>query len=137
MTRFCMCMSVRKAGRALTNLYDETLAPSGLRAGQFSLLAHLARVGEETVTRLAEMRAMDRTTLTRNLAPLERDGFVTVHPGADRRTRVVTITDAGRAAMERALPLWREAQRHVVSELGGERFTALLKEMEAVTALAP
>src|SRR5438874_124217 len=106
MTRFCMCASVRKAGRALTSLYDEMLAPSGLHATQFSLLAHLARAGEETLTRLADVRGMDRTTLTRNLAPLERDGFVTVRAGADRRTRVVAITDAGRAAMERALPLW-------------------------------
>lgn len=136
MTRFCMCASVRRAGRALTNLYDDILAPSGLRVTQFSLLAHLARVDETTVTRLAEVRAMDRTTLTRNLAPLERDGFVTVGAGADRRTRVVRITVAGRAAMERALPLWREAQAHVAAALGGERFGAILNEMEAVAALA-
>lgn len=136
MTRFCMCASVRRAGRALTNLYDGILAPSGLRVTQFSLLAHLARTDEATVTHLAEVRAMDRTTLTRNLALLERDGYVTVGAGTDRRTRVVRITDVGRAAMERALPYWREAQTHVAAELGGERFGTILNQMEAVATLA-
>lgn len=137
MTRFCMCASVRRAGRALTNLYDEILAPSGLRVTQFSLLAHLARMDEATLTHLAEVRGMDRTTLTRNLSLLERDGFVTVSAGADRRTRVVRITETGRAAMERALPFWQAAQAHVAAELGGERFGAILNEMESVAALAP
>lgn len=137
MARLCMCASVRRASRALTNLYDEILAPSGLRVMQFSLLAHLAGVDEATVTRLAEVRVIDRTTLTRNLTPLERDGLVTVTAGADRRTRVVRITDAGRAAMKRAFPYWRIAQEQIVSGLGTERFGALLGEMEALSALAP
>lgn len=136
MTRFCMCASVRRASRALTNLYDEILAPSGLRATQFSLLAHLASVDEATLTRLAAVRVIDRTTLTRNLTPLERDGLVTITAGADRRTRIVHITDAGRAAMKRALPYWRMAQQHVVNGLGGERYGALLGEMEALSMLA-
>lgn len=134
--RSCMCASVRRAGQALTNLYDDILAPSGLRAMQFSLLSHLAGVEEATLTRLAEVRAIDRTTLTRNLAPLERDGLVTVAAGADRRTRVVRITDAGRAALTRALPYWRTAQERMIAGLGAERFGALLAEMEAVRALA-
>lgn len=132
----CMCASVRRTGQALTNLYDEILTPSGLRVMQFSLLAHLAVVDEATLTRLAEVRVIDRTTLTRNLAPLERDGLVTVTAGADRRTRVVRITDAGRAAVKRAFPYWREAQQQMIAGLGSERFGALLGEMEAVRALA-
>lgn len=136
MARLCMCASVRRASRALTNRYDEILAPSGLRVMQFSLLAHLASVEEATLTRLAEVRAIDRTTLTRTLAPLERDGLVTVIAGADRRTRVVRITDAGRAAMRSAFPYWQEAQRQIITGLGGERFGALLGEMEALSALA-
>ena len=68
MARLCMCASVRRAGQALTNLYDTILAPSGLRVMQFSLLAHLASVDEATLTRLAEVRVIDRTTLTRNLS---------------------------------------------------------------------
>jgi DNA-binding MarR family transcriptional regulator len=133
--RSCMCAGVRRAGRALTNLYDEILAPSGLRVTQFSLLAGLAGVGEATLTCLAAASVMDRTTLTRNLAPLERDGYVAITPGADRRTRIVRITDEGRAALERARPYWHEAQQRVTAALGGERFGALLKELEEVVAL--
>ncbi len=136
MARLCMCASVRRTGRALTNLYDDILAPSGLRVMQFSLLAHLANVDETTLTHLAEVRVIDRTTLTRNLTPLERDGLVTVTAGADRRTRVVRITDTGRAAMKRAFPYWREAQRQIIAGLGDERFGTLLGEMEALRALA-
>ncbi len=136
LARLCMCASVRQTGRALTNLYDEILAPSGLRVMQFSLLAHLANVDETTLTRLAEMRMLDRTTLTRNLGPLERDGLVTVTAGADRRTRVVRITDAGRAAMKRAFPYWVQAQQQMIAGLGSERFGALLDELAAVRTLA-
>jgi len=136
MARVCICASVRRASRALTNRYDDLLAPSGLRVMQFSLLAHLASVEEATLTRLAEVRVIDRTTLTRTLAPLERDGLVTVTAGADRRTRVVRITDAGRAAMRRAFPYWREAQQQIITGLGSERFDALLGEMEALSTLA-
>lgn len=136
LARLCMCASVRQASRALTNLYDDILAPSGLRVMQFSLLAHLASVDEATLTRLAEVRAIDRTTLTRNLTPLERDGLVAVIAGADRRTRIVRITIAGRAAMRRAFPYWREAQQQIITGLGSERFDALLGEMEALSTLA-
>ena len=135
MARFCMCASVRRAGQALTNRYDEILAPSGLRATQFSLLAHLASVDEATLTRLAVVRVIDRTTLTRNLVPLERDGLVTITAGADRRTRVVRITDAGRDAMQRAFPYWQKAQQQILTGLGAERFGALLGELEALSAL--
>ncbi len=135
LARLCMCATVRRASQALTNLYDEILAPSGLRVMQFSLLAHLASVDETTLTRLAEVRVIDRTTLTRNLTPLERDGLVTVTAGEDRRTRVVRITDAGRAAMKRAFPYWQVAQQHVLAGLGDERFGALLGEMEELRAL--
>ena len=135
MARLCMCASVRRTGQALTNLYDTILAPSGLRVMQFSLLAHLASVDETTLTRLAEVRVIDRTTLTRNLSPLERDGLVTITAGDDRRTRVVRITDAGRAAMRVAFPYWRSAQAQITAGLGAERFGALLTEMEALSAL--
>jgi DNA-binding MarR family transcriptional regulator len=135
LVRFCMCGSVRRAGRALTNLYDEILAPSGVRLTQFSLLGHLAEVGEMTLTRLAEVRVMDRTTLTRNLTLLERDGLVTVTPGTDKRTRVVRITEAGHEAVQRAFPYWRAAQRRVRAELGDEQFNALLNELEGLVEL--
>jgi DNA-binding transcriptional ArsR family regulator len=93
----CACFNLRRAARAVTQLYDHTLAPSGLRATQVTLLVALAKAGPVPFTRLASALGMDRTTLTRNLAPLERDGFVTQSPGADRRVKLVRITDAGLA----------------------------------------
>ena len=131
----CACTRVRRAGRALTRLYDEVLAPSGLRVTQYAVLATLTRLGPSAVGRLAEELAMDRTTLTRALAPLQREGLVRVDEGADRRTRLVRATATGEAAVARARPLWLEAQARVASSLGRERFESLLGELAAVEAL--
>ncbi len=81
----CACLNVRKAARAVTQLYDEVLQPSGLRATQFNLLVAIALAGEAPVTRLADALVMDRTTLTRNLKPLESQGLITIEAGTDRR----------------------------------------------------
>ena len=129
----CNCAAVRRTGRVLTQLYDEILAPSGLRATQFALLAGLARTGPVALGELARGMVMDRTTLTRNLAPLERAGWVRAETGGDRRTRRVGLTEAGREALERALPLWRAAQARVGERFGQERLAALRAELAALT----
>jgi DNA-binding MarR family transcriptional regulator len=134
-TRGCACASVRRAGRVMTQLYDGVLAPSGLRATQFSLLSRLANAGPLTLGDLAEAMVMDRTTLTRNLAPLERAGWVRTVRGDDRRRREVTITDEGRAMVARALPLWQVAQERVAGGFGPERLAALRAELAALTAM--
>src|SRR3546814_19389843 len=97
----CTCFKLRRAARRVTQLYDRHLQPTGLRITQFGLLARL-RVEPLQMTALAERMGMDRTTLTRNLRPLERLGYVTVDPGEDRRTRTVAITSEGRAAFSAA-----------------------------------
>lgn len=130
----CNCASVRRTGRVLTQLYDEILAPSGVRATQFALLSGLARTGPVALGDLAAGLVMDRTTLTRNLAPLERAGWVATAAGADRRTRQVLLTDEGRQALGRALPLWRTAQERVGERFGQERLAALRAELAALTA---
>ena len=113
MSTDCACFNVRKAARALTAFYDQVIAPTGLRATQGTLLVALARAGDIPVTRLAGILGMDRTTLTRNLEPLERDGLVALRPGEDRRVRLAGITEKGRKALAAAMPLWREAQRQI------------------------
>jgi DNA-binding MarR family transcriptional regulator len=133
-TLACSCAAVRRTGRVLTQLYDEILAPSGLRVTQFSLLATLARTSPVTLGELANLSVMDRTTLTRNLAPLERAGWVHTAAGADRRTRQVALTEAGRATLVAALPLWRAAQERVDQQFGPERTAALRAELTALTA---
>src|SRR5262245_13041362 len=120
----CVCGRLRRASRALTQLYDDTMAPSGLRVTQFSLLRTLAREGTMRITELAALALLDRTALSRNLEPLVAQGYVRIVQGKDARTREVAITAAGRAAFELALPHWRDAQRVVARKLGAPRTQA-------------
>ena len=106
----CSCFALRKAARAVTQMYDQALKPSGLRATQLSLLFTAERAGAVSTGELAEQLVMDRTTLTRNLKPLLDRGLLKRVVGADRRRRPIAITAKGRAALARALPYWREAQ---------------------------
>lgn len=133
----CACLNVRKAARAVTQLYDEVLQPSGLRATQFDLLVASALAGEATVTQLAEALVMDRTTLTRNLKPLENQGLLTVNAGTDRRKHLVRLTERGRQALATALPYWEQAQDRVVTRLGQPQWHTLLVELKTVVTLAP
>jgi DNA-binding MarR family transcriptional regulator len=133
---FCACANLRKASRAVTQLYDESLQPTGLRATQFTLLVALSVTGSISITDLAQQLVMDRTTLTRNLALLERQGLVAIAKGDDQRTRMVTLTHQGREAVVKALPLWEQAQTCIVSGLGRERWNTLLADLSDVVSLA-
>ena len=121
----CMCFNLRKASRAVTQVYDEFLRSGGLRTTQFSLLAMLVGKGPMPIRTLADYMVMDRTTLTRNLKLVEREGLVTVRAGEDRRTRIVEITEKGRDAIRHALPFWQDAQDFMVRELGSKTWSAL------------
>ncbi len=132
----CTCFNLRKAARAVTQLYDKALRPTGLRTTQFTLLVGISMLGSVTVTRLAEIGVMDRTTLTRNLKPLERKGLIQITHGKDQRTRVVTMTDEGQKALEQALPLWKKVQADVVKRLSQERWSSLRADLGEVVSLA-
>ncbi|MGW2030662.1 MULTISPECIES: MarR family winged helix-turn-helix transcriptional regulator [Streptomyces] len=115
----CNNLALRKAARYLGATYDKALAPTGLRATQFSILQKLSTQEKVTITSLAEMIAMDRTTLATNLKPLAREGLVTVEPSpTDRRARVVTLTEDGLARMKAALPYWRTVQSRFEESYG-------------------
>ncbi|CAB3724248.1 hypothetical protein R8871_05149 [Paraburkholderia graminis C4D1M] len=114
----CNCSFLRSATRALTQAYDEVLRPSGLRMTQFSMLARASAVGEISLSELADLMAMDRTTLGRNLRPLEREGLVQVDIGEDRRERLVTVTPAGAKALASALPLWEQVHQRFERKVG-------------------
>jgi DNA-binding MarR family transcriptional regulator len=113
----CLGMALRKASRAVTQHYDEALAHTGLRSTQFSVLVGLAHAPEVPLSRLADALVMDRTTLTRNLAPLIRDGLVEERDAADGRVRLFALTGKGKKLFERALPSWQTAQAHMVRAL--------------------
>src|SRR5687768_18110109 len=130
----CTAARLRRASRAMSRHYDEILAPSGLRGTQFSLLVALSLTGQAPVLRLADELGLDRTTMTRNLAPLERDGLVGSVPGADRRIRLIHLTEAGRRKLAKALPLWEQAQRRVVDTLGERRWRELLSALQTAAA---
>lgn len=130
----CACFNLRKTARAVTQLYDEALRPSGLRCTQFSLLIAATRLEPVTVTHLAEIAVMDRTTLARNLRPLEKEGLMNVTPGDDQRTRIVTVTPRGKEVLLQAFPLWEKAQAWVIKGLGLNRWKSLRMNLEEVVS---
>ncbi len=132
----CACFNIRKAAREVTRFYDEMLAPSGIKATQFTMLGAVSISGAARMSELSDMLALDKTTLTRNLKPLEADGLIAIAAGADRRERIVSLTGAGTAALERALPNWREAQRRVAEDLGEARWHRLVADLSELESLA-
>ena len=108
--RQCVCTAARRHSRDLTRVFEKAMRGSGVHVTQFTLLATLVQTGPIPTTRLADFQGLERTTLTRNLALLVRDGFVRIDEGEDRRVRKVAITPAGEAAARRAYPFWKKAQ---------------------------
>ena len=132
----CLCHHARRTTRAVTRLFDEALQPSGLKAGQFNILAALAAMELTAAGEVARLLAMDRTTLSRNLKPLREAGYLTTTGGAGRRPDVLALTPAGRAVFGRALELWRQAQGLLTERLGPSRAGLLLQTLsEAAKAL--
>lgn len=135
-TSACICFNMRKTTRAITQFFDQTLKPSGLRATQFTLLSAIAGQQPVTVGALADYLVMERTTVTHNLKPLEKQGFVETQSGQDKRTREIQLTQQGRYILEKALPLWEQAQQHFEESLGDEKFQTLLNDLELAVATA-
>jgi DNA-binding MarR family transcriptional regulator len=129
----CSCSALRQAARRVTKLYDDALAPTGLGVNQFSILARLSLVGPITIQDLARLLVMDRSTLGHLLRPLEKRGFVKLEISArDRRSRWMTLTQAGKAAVAKGRPRWAAAQRQFESTFGREaalELRTVLKEI--------
>jgi DNA-binding MarR family transcriptional regulator len=131
----CVCFNIRKAARTLTQFYEGVLRPSGLRVGQFSVLVALKVRGPVTLGDLAATTVTDRTTLTRNLKPLERQGFLKIEIGEDPRSRRVSLTEAGLDALSDALPLWDHAQAQIAARIGEEAMGDLLSRLTTVVGV--
>lgn len=121
----CVCINLRRMSRAISQIYDDALAPAGLKITQFCLLRAIERLGPASVGALADDQELDRTTLTRNLALLERDGLIEQSAGADKRTSVAQLSRAGSAAIARALPHWEGIQGELRRTLGAETLRQL------------
>lgn len=134
-SEFCNCLALRQAARHVTQFYDQFLAPAGLRTTQFSILAKLRHLGPMTISALAADLVMDRTTLGRNLQPLEREGLVAVVKGrTDRRSREIRLTDGGVERLRIAIEGWVKAQAGFEAVFGEQRSLELRALLHAVSA---
>lgn len=131
-----MCSSVRRASRALTQLYEQALRPLGLRSSQFTILQVLSRAGEVSQGQLGGMLAMDSTTLTRTLEIMLRQGWIAEHRGQDRRQRRLSLAKAGRAELDRALPVWEKVQSQLKRDLGEQSWKQLFQLADQLTVVA-
>jgi DNA-binding MarR family transcriptional regulator len=123
----CLCLRVQRAARTLARMFDDALRPVGLTSGQFSLLMSLNRPAPPAIKDVAELLAMDRTTLTAALKPLTRRGLVTVAiDGDDRRSRRLQLTETGAALLAEALPVWKRTHAVLDAKLG--RHAAALRK---------
>src|SRR5260370_25056867 len=131
----CNCFVVRSAARHVTQLYDRFLAPVGLHVTQFSILAKLKRVGTMTINALAKEMVMDRTTLGRNVLPLERDGLIKIEASTtDGRAKVLHLTKTGEKRLEAGREAWEQAQGRFEARFGAKRaadFRAILRAVVA------
>ena len=136
----CTCLAIRQAARHVTQFYDQHLAPSGLRTTQFSILAKLKRRGPLTINVLARELVMDRTTLGRNILPLEREGLIEIATGrSDRRSRELRLTDSGVKRLRAAVNGWTTAQERFDAKFGiqhARELRAILGEVAAADLAA-
>ncbi len=135
-TKACNCLKMRRATHALTKIYNRFLEPSGLKIGQYSLLKAIRRMAPVNVSSLAAEMFLDRTTLVRNLKPLEEKGLVVDAAPAGTRNRQLGLTAEGRMAFENADVMWQEAQRYVESSIGDGNLQVLSSMLRKIEHLA-
>lgn len=133
----CNCLNLRRASSAMTKLYDCYLAPSGLTVAQFSLLRHVLKLGPVNVSTLAEKIRLDRTTLVRNLQPLEEAGLIVDVSVPGTRGRELELTEKGKEKLAEAKLLWKEAQLHIEQALGEKNIKLLTELLSRVENLEP
>ena len=130
----CLCLHIQRAARAVARRFDYALRPLGLTNGQFSLLMSLNRPKPPGIGSVAALLAMDRTTLTANLKPLERRGLVTVSVDEkDRRNRLMTLTPAGRALLASAVPVWEQTHVEIERLIIGSNPDTLRADLRALS----
>ena len=127
----CVCFNLRWVTRAVTQFYDSEMRRHGIRPTQESILASLQTKGSWTMAELSDWLGMDRTTLVRNLRPLQRDGFVKTIGGGRGNLVEVMITTKGREQIKKLTPAWKSAQNAVVKTLGEKRWSAILSDLES------
>src|SRR4051812_1759082 len=132
----CVCFNLRRVARLMTQFYDAEMRRHGIRPTQGTILSSLMARESWSMAELSDWLAMERTTLVRNLRPLQRDGLVRINGGGRGRVVELAITAKGRKQMEKLAPAWKSAQRAAVKTIGEKRWSAILSDLEtAATAL--
>lgn len=131
----CLAEGLRSANRAITKRYSEYMADSGVSPAQASLLMRIYYLRNATILELAKHMETDRTTITRNVELLARDGLVNIAPGRDRRSKVVSLSEEGFERLEKTMPKWRQAQDDLLEILGRDLWDRLLQETRMLAGL--
>jgi DNA-binding MarR family transcriptional regulator len=128
----CLAFALRRTSRAISQIYDHALSSSKLRSTQFNLLTGMSLYQAKTLTELALWLVMDRTTLTRNLKPLERSGLISTQSTQDKRSKAYALTEKGHALVAQALPLWNQIQEKIDHSLGINHRKQIIQELHQI-----
>jgi len=130
----CTGFNLKKATRVIQNLFDEAFKPIGLVGTQYTVLAHIFVHGPISLSKVAELMHVDRTTLARNLAPLERKGLVEINAGSDKRAKIINISEKGKDVLVKALPLWKKTQEKIKSTLGIDNWESMISNLSGLVS---
>jgi DNA-binding MarR family transcriptional regulator len=131
----CACFDLRRTTRAVSRMYDNFLRDAGLNITQFSLLRLICVEKDLSISTIGRYMVMDRTSITRALAPLERDRLIYSRAGADKRIRIISVTNKGRKLVESAEPKWRQAQEALMDTIGEDRWRAMSTVLRDTTRM--
>lgn len=135
-TGACASFNFRRVARAVTSLYDRAFEPYGIRSTQFSILIGIAKTQPTSISALSELLVIDRTTLTRSLRLLKKQGLLGISERAAKRQRFLTLTEKGERTLADCLPAWREAQARFVESVGAEYWFKFRGELERLAHVA-
>jgi DNA-binding MarR family transcriptional regulator len=135
-TGSCASFNFRRAARAVTSLYDQAFESFGIRSTQFSILVGIAKTQPTSISALADLLVIDRTTLTRSLRLLKKQGLLSVSDRSTKRQRFLTLTHKGARTLAASLPAWRKAQDRFVQSLGSDYWTNFRNELEKLAHIA-
>jgi DNA-binding MarR family transcriptional regulator len=134
-TGFCASFNFRRTARAVTRLYDQAFQKFGIRSTQFSVLIAVAKTQPVSITQVADILAIDRTTLTRSLGLMQKQGLLSISPRSVKRQRFLNLTAEGEKVLAQVLPEWRKVQERFVQEVGSDHWRKLQGELESVSTL--
>ena len=130
----CTGFNLKKATRVIQNLFDEAFKPLGLEGTQYTVLGHIFVHGPISLSKVADLMHVDRTTLARNLSPLERKGLIEIKPGSDKRAKIINVSGKGKEVLAEALPLWKKTQDKIKDTLGIDNWESMITNLSGLVS---